>query len=256
MINQAMAHQFWSNADPLNDRLLLGGKGYGPAFDDPPRQIVGIVGDVHDNALNRDPRPTMYVPTAQINNLINALNNRIIPLAWVIRTRVEPHSLSAAIQQELREASGGLPVATIRSMDEVVTRSTRAADFNTLLLTIFAASAILLAAIGIYGLMAYSVQQRTQEIGIRLALGAAASDVRNMVIFQGMRLALVGVVIGLASAFGLTRLISSFLFGVKTHDPVVFTAVPLILTAVAFVAVWLPARRASSIDPLNALRHE
>jgi putative ABC transport system permease protein len=169
---------------------------------------------------------------------------------------VEPHSLSAPIQQELREASGGLPVATIRSMEEVVTRSTAAADFNTLLLTIFACSALLLAAIGIYGLMAYSVQQRTQEIGIRLALGAAGRDVRNMVIFQGIRLALVGVIIGVASAFGLTRLIASFLFGVKMHDPAVFVAVPLILTAVALVAVWLPARRASSIDPLNALRHE
>jgi putative ABC transport system permease protein len=255
IINETMARRFWAKGDPLNDRLIIG-KGVSAAFDEPARQIVGIAADVRDGGLNRDPDNVMYVPEAQLNDAVMALNTRITPLAWVLRTRVEPHSLATAVQNELRQSSGGLPVATIRTMDEVVARSTAASDFNTLLLTIFACSALLLAAIGIYGLMAYSVQQRTQEIGIRLALGAGTGDVRNMVIFQGMRLALAGVAIGIASAFGLTRLIATFLFGVKVYDPAVFTAVPILLCAVALFAVWLPARRASRVDPINALRYE
>jgi ABC-type antimicrobial peptide transport system permease subunit len=141
-------------------------------------------------------------------------------------------------------------------MDEIVTQSTARTDFNMLLLTIFAGSALLLAAIGIYGLMAYSVQQRTQEIGIRLALGAEPQNVRNMVIRQGMSVALVGVAIGVASAFGLTRFIASFLFGVAARDPMVFVAVPLLLSGVALLGVWLPARRAARVDPVIALRIE
>src|SRR5438874_7556935 len=143
-------------------------------------------------------------------------------MSWVIRTKIEPKSLSAGIQEQLRQTTG-LPVSDIRSMDEVVSLSTSRQRFNMLLMTIFGSSALLLAAIGIYGLMAYSVEQRTQEIGIRLALGAGLSHVRNMVVFQGMRLALVGVVIGIAAAFGLTRLISNLLFGVTPRDPAVFT---------------------------------
>jgi putative ABC transport system permease protein len=256
IINQAMAKQYWPKGDPLGDRLLIGGKAIGPAFIDPPRQIIGVVGDIHDGGLNRDPRPAMYIPQTQVNDSLTALDARIVPLAWIVKTQVEPHSLSAAIQRELRQSSSGLPVATIRTMDEVVVRSTAAARFNTLLLTIFGCSALLLASIGIYGLMAYSVQQRTQEIGIRMALGAGADRVRNMVVFQGMRLTLIGVVLGLGGAFALTRLIASLLFGVKAVDPMVFTTVPLLLTAVALFSIWLPARRAARIDPLDALRYE
>jgi ABC-type antimicrobial peptide transport system permease subunit len=123
-------------------------------------------------------------------------------------------------------------------------------------MTIFGGSALLLAAIGIYGLMAYSVEQRTQEIGIRLALGAESGDIRKMIVYQGMRLAVVGVVIGVASAFGLTRFIASFLFGVRAWDPVVFISIPILLTVVALCAVWFPAGRASRVDPVSALRYE
>jgi ABC-type antimicrobial peptide transport system permease subunit len=169
---------------------------------------------------------------------------------------VAPYSLSQPIREELQKASGGLPVAQIRSMEDVVSRSTARADFNMLLLTVFGCSALLLAAVGIYGLMAYTVQQRTQEIGIRMALGAGRSGVRNMIVLQGMRLVWAGAVLGLIAAFALTRLIASFLFGVKAWDPLVFISVPLILSAVALIAVWLPARRATRVDPMLALRYE
>ena len=165
-------------------------------------------------------------------------------------------SLSSTIQKELREATGGLPVAGVRTMEQTLSQSTAAEDFNTLVMTIFGCSALLLAAIGIYGLMAYSVAQRAHEIGIRMALGAESSRIRNMVVIQGLRLVLAGVASGLAAAFGLTRLLASLLFGVKAWDPLVFFVVPMILLSVALVAVWLPAMRASRVDPLYALRYE
>ena len=141
-------------------------------------------------------------------------------------------------------------------MEEVVSRSISRQRFNVLLMTVFGASALLLAAIGIYGLMAYSVAQRTREIGIRMALGAEAEQVRKMVVFQGMRLAVIGVAVGLVAAFALTRLMASFLFGVQARDPVVFVAMPVLLTVVSIAAVWFPARRASTVNPLIALRYE
>ena len=165
-------------------------------------------------------------------------------------------SVSSAIQEELREASGGLPVARARTMEEVLSRSTAAGDFNALVLTIFGGSALLLAAIGIYGLMAYSMTQRTQELGIRMALGAESSQIRNMVVLHGLRLALAGVVCGLAMALGLTRLIAGFLYGVQPWDPQVFIVVPVILVGVALIAVWWPAIRASRVDPMSAIRCE
>jgi putative ABC transport system permease protein len=220
-----------------------------------PRRIIGVVGDTRDGGLNNNPSPRMYIPQAQVPDAVNALNVRLSPIAWVVRTTVEPHTVSNAVQEQLRQSTG-LPVSDIRSMDEVVSLSTSRQRFNMLLMTVFGFSALLLAGIGIYGLMAYSVQQRTQEIGIRLALGAGESSVRRMVVFQGMILALVGVVIGIASALGLTRFIASFLYGVQAWDPVVFVSIPVLLTAVALAAVWLPARRASRVDPLTALRYE
>ena len=152
IINQAMVRQFWPQGDPLTDQLTIG-QGAGPAFREGPRQIIGIVSDVHNGALDQEPQPTMYIPQAQVSDGVTALNARLAPLTWVVRTRPEPHTLSVAIQKELRDASGGLPVARIRSMDEIVVQATARQDFNMLLLTIFGCAAMLLAAIGVYALM-------------------------------------------------------------------------------------------------------
>ena len=184
IINQAMAKRYWPTGDPLADRITIG-RGLGPRMELAGRQIVGIAGDARDAGLNRDPQPIMYVPWAQMPDAHSANLLDITPIAWIVRTRGEPMTLSTAIQKELRLASAGLPVARPRTMDEIVVRSTARSDFNMILLTTFAVSALLLAAIGIYGVMAYSVQQQTQDIGIRLALGAASNTVRNMVIRQG-----------------------------------------------------------------------
>ncbi|HEX7359481.1 MAG TPA: ABC transporter permease [Bryobacteraceae bacterium] len=255
IINQALAKQLWPKSDPLRDRIIIG-RGLGPEFDARAKQIVGIVGDVHDGGLNRKPRPNMYVPVSQVTDGETALIARIGPLNWIVRTRGNPYALRAPIEKALRQASGGLPVAHVQTMDHIVIQSTARQDFNMLLLTVFGAAALLLAAIGIYGLMSYSVQQRTQELGIRMALGAQAGDVRNLVMWQGMRVAIVGVLIGTGASFGLTRLIASLLFGVQSWDPVVFVCVPILLALIALFAVWLPARRAARIDPAVALRYE
>ncbi|HEY7498856.1 MAG TPA: ABC transporter permease [Vicinamibacterales bacterium] len=255
IINEAMARQFWQNGDPLNDRLVIGRSVMREFSTEPERQIVGIVGDVRNGSLDSEPGPMMYVPQAQLPDAANALNVGLTPIAWVVRTQVEPFSVSQAVQEQLRQASG-LPVSQVRTMSEVVSLSTSRQQFNMWLMTAFGACALLLAAIGIYGLMAYAVQQRTQEIGIRLALGAPAHKVKNMVVVQGMTLAIVGVIVGLGLAYYLARFIATSLYGVQQHDKLVFIGVPLLLAFVALIAVWLPARRASRIDPIIALRAE
>jgi len=255
IINEAMARQFWPHGDPLSDRVVIGA-GMGPVFVEPPRQVIGVVGDTRDGGLNQDPGPTMYIPVAQMPDKVTELNSRIAPLWWIVRTRMEPHTLTAAVTSAIREATGGLPVAHIRSMDEIVVLTTSRERFNMLLLTVFGTSALLMAAIGIYGLMAYSVQQRTPELGVRMALGAPASNIRNMVIRQGMLLAGIGLVIGIGGAFWLTKFLTGFLFGVKTWDPTAFVLTPIFLCVVALVAVWVPARKATRIDPISALRFE
>jgi putative ABC transport system permease protein len=255
LINETMAKKFWPKEDPIGQQIIIG-KGVGPEFDEPPRQIIGIVGDTHNNGLDQEPLPLMIVPQAQVTDGMTALTAGMRPITWVVRTHTEPHEFISAVSEQLRQASGGFPVAQVRSMDEVLARSTARESFNMLLLSIFGAAALVLASIGIYGLMAYSVQQRTQEMGIRMALGADRNRIRNLVVWQGMRLTIAGVVVGVCAAFGLTRLIASFLFGVKSWDPIVFVTVPVILAAVALLAVWLPATRASRLDPIEALRVE
>ena len=255
IINQTFANKFFPKQNPLGQQLLIG-KGVGPQFAEGPRQIIGVFADTHDGGLNRDPNELMIVPSAQVTDGMTKLNSAIQPMIWVVRTHGDPHQYISAITQQLRLASGGFPVARVRPMSEIVVESTARQDFNMLLLTIFGGVALILAAIGIYGLMAYSVQQRTQEMGIRMALGADRKRIRDLVVWQGMRLAIVGVVLGIAAAFGLTRLLASFLFSVKSWDPLVFVTVPVILCAVALLAVWFPATRASRLDPQQALRIE
>ncbi|HXA68586.1 MAG TPA: ABC transporter permease [Bryobacteraceae bacterium] len=255
IINDAMAKRYWTSSDPLRDQIIIGGGTMRELAAEQPRQIIGVVTDSRDRALNGDPVPKMFVPQAQLTDQMNALIYRLNPMAWVVRTRGQPYSLSTAIQEQLRQVSG-LPVSDIRSMNEVVTLSISRQRFNMLLMTIFGISALVLAAIGVYGLMAYSVEQRTQEIGIRLALGAETSAVRNMVVLQGMALVLIGVAIGMGSALGLTRFLAAFLFGVNERDPIAFTLIPIALALIALVAIWLPAIRASRLDPIQALRYE
>jgi predicted permease len=255
IINEAMAREYWPKADPMADRIVIGKGGMREFDSEGERQIVGVVADTRLNGLDSDAQPQMWIPQTQIPDAANALNVGLTPISWIVRTRMPSQSLRSVIEDQLRQATG-LPVSDVRSMDEIVSRSVSRQRFNMWVMTVFGACALLLAAIGIYGLMAYSVAQRTQEIGIRLALGAPVSRVRRMVVTQGMALALVGVALGLAAAFGLARLITSFLFGVTAKDPFVFAGVPVLLAAVAFVAVWLPARRASRVDPLVALRYQ
>jgi len=256
VINERMAQQYWKDGDPLGQRIAIGrGGGMKEFKDEPVRQIVGIVGDIRSEGLDTKPRPIMYVPQAQLPDAENTFFFRLLPLAWVVRTQGQPHALVPAIREQLRYATG-LPVTDVASMDEVVWGQTARQRFAILLMAVFGSAALLLAAIGIYGLMAYTVEQRRREIGIRLALGAGASQVRNMVVRQGISLALAGVVAGLGAAWGLARLIANFLFGVRVHDPMVFFAVPVVLCIVALAAVYAPANRASRVNPIDSLRYE
>jgi predicted permease len=251
IINERMAREFWKDGDPLKDRIVIG-KGLMKAFDDEPvRQIIGIVGDTR-RQLNADPDPMMYVPQAQIPDAMIPMFARAA--VWLVRTQPGSQAVPA-IQEQLRQATG-VPAANVRSMDEVVKLSTARERFSMLVMAIFGAVALLLAAVGIYGLMTYIVEQRTHEIGIRLALGAEATKVRKMVVREGMTLALAGIGLGLGAAWALSRTLESLLFEVKSRDPMVFTAVPILLTAVALTAVWMPALRASKVDPIDALRCE
>jgi putative ABC transport system permease protein len=254
IINKAMARQYWPNGDPLKDRIQIGAGG--PPMEAGPRDIVGIVGDTRDAGVSRDPFPTMYIPIAQMPNALTALNFQVAPLWWIVRSHVNASTLRAPVEAALRDASGGLPIARVRTMEEVGVRDTARQRFDMLLLIIFGAAGLLMASIGVYGVMSYSVQRRTQELGVRMALGAQTSNLRNMVIGQGMMLAAAGLVLGLCGAFWLTRFLTSLLFGIKAWDPIAFIVTPLLLSAVALLAVWIPAQRATRVDPMTALRLE
>ncbi|HTB17741.1 MAG TPA: ABC transporter permease, partial [Bryobacteraceae bacterium] len=255
IINQAFARKYWPKGDPVGQRITIG-KGLGPEFEEPARQIIAIVGNVRETGLKGVDEPVMYIPQSQVTDGLMKLANSVIPLSWIIQTAGDPSALSAGIQHEIRSVDNQLAASRIRTMQQVVSESTARQNFNMLLLTIFAGLALLLAAIGIYGLMSYTVEQRTQEIGIRMALGASRGDMLRLVVRQGMLLTGIGVVIGLAASFGLNRLLANLLFGVKTTDPVTYLAVAAILVSVALLACYVPARRATKIDPLVALRYE
>jgi len=251
-----MARRWWPDGDPLNDQLIIG-RGVRPDYDvDPIRQIVGITGDIRDLGLNRIPRPGMYVPVAQVPDGVTALNVRLLPIVWIARTNAEPRALAPVIEKELQDVSGGLPVARIRSMDEVVSESTARIRFEMLLMSMFAAVSLVLAAVGVYGLMAYSVEQQTHDIGIRLALGARPEQIRQMILREGLVLAILGIVIGTLASFAFARVLAGVLFGVSPRDPAIFASVALCLAIVSLLAILRPAIRAAGLTPMTALRYE
>lgn len=253
IINQAMARQYWPDSDPLKDRILID-TGLRPALVDSIRQVVGIVADTHDDGPNSEAAPMMYVPITQIPDQETAMESRWAPLWWFVRTRTDPHGLTRSIAGALRVASGGLPVGRIRTMEELEARNIARQRLNMLLLSVFGLAGLLMAAIGIYGVMSYSVQQRTQELGVRMAVGAKASKLRNMVLRQGMTLTLIGVLIGTVGALWLTHFLAGFLFEVKPLDPMSFIAAPVVLFAVSLFSTWVAAMRATRVNPSIALR--
>ena len=255
VINDAMAKKYWPKEEALG-RIVVIGRGLGPQFEEGPREIVGIAGNVTETGLARHGQSVMYVPQSQMPDGLTELSAGVVPLAWVVRTAGDPLTFRTVVEREMRTVDAALPVARLRTVVEIVSQSLARQNFNTLLLTLFAAIAMLLAAIGIYGLISYGVEQRMQEIGIRVALGAARGDVLRMIVIQGAKLAAVGVAAGLAAAFGLTRFLASLLYGVKAADPMTFAGVALAIVPVALAASYIPALRAAAVDPNQALRHE
>ena len=256
IINEAMGRKFWPKLNPVGQSILIG-PGLGPQLDQGATEIVGVVGDVHDR-LDADPPPTMYQVWSNVPDGGIRLMSQLYPASIAVRTKtgVAPVSVSQAVEEALLARDTQLPATKVETMEQVMLESTVQENFDLLLLSIFAASALLLAAVGIFGVTSYTVQQRTHEIGIRVALGAQKHDVFMLVVRQGMTGALAGVGVGLAGALALTRFLTSMLFGVKPADPLTFVVVALILTAVALLAAYIPARRATKVHPMEALRYE
>ncbi len=255
IVNEAFAKKYFPNQDPLGQQMLIG-KGLGKDFEEPAREIVGIVGSVTEIGLGNGKVPVMYIPEAQITDGMTRLAGSLVPLSWVVRTQADPLSAATSVRREFESLDAQLAPSKFLTMDKVIADSTTRENFNVLLMSVFALVALSLAAVGIYGLMSYAVEQRTQEIGIRMALGANQGKILRMILGQSMRLAAIGAVVGLAAAYGLTRLIGGLLFGLKSADPLTYCVVVVILSAVALFAAFVPARRATRVDPMLALRQE
>jgi putative ABC transport system permease protein len=255
MINETMAKRYWPHQDELGQQILIG-KGLGSKFEDKPRTIIGVFADTRDDDLAQVPVPTMVIPDAQAPAGIVDLMSEFSPLWWMVRTEVEPHQLIPAISQRLRYASRGRPVGNVRTMDDMLAESIATQNFDRLLLSIFAGTALLLATVGVYGVMAYSVAQRTREVGVRMALGAGRGNVRSMILREGLMKGSLGVISGLGASFFLTRLLATLLFGVSSHDGAVFVTAALILELIIAITTFLPAQRAAGLDPASALRFE
>jgi putative ABC transport system permease protein len=245
IINEAYAERFFPNEDPIGKRIRPGmsvepGK-------KPWREVVGVVGNVRYRGLNKDFAPEYYVPESQMP---------LDSMTLVVKTASDPHGIVSAVREEVRNMDKDLPLYNIQTMDEYLSAAVAQPRLTTLLLVIFAGLALALTAIGLYGVMSYSVAQRTHEIGIRMALGARPTDVLRLVVKQGMTLAGLGVGIGLVGAFFATRVMASLLFGISAKDPLTFAAIALIIAAVALAACFVPARRATKVDPMVALRYE
>jgi putative ABC transport system permease protein len=249
VIDEALARRYWPNESPVGAHIK---------FENEPTprelEVVGVVGNVKHFGLDEEPLATLYAPFYQMpENLVPVWASRI---NLVTRTSSDPMTLSAAIRREVQDVDKNVPASNVRTMGQFLSASVAPRRFNLLLLTVFAAAALLLTTSGIYAVISYSVVQRTQEIGLRMALGAQRSDVLKVVVGQGLKLVLIGVVTGLAGAFAFSRLISSLLFGVSSVDPITFAVMPVLLIGVALLASYNPARRATKIDPVIALRAE
>jgi len=240
VINRTLARQFFPNEDPIGKVLAI-------QWGKWPYEIIGEVEDVHQQSLDKDVKAEVFLCNLQ---------EPTGPVYLVARTHGDPRLLAKAIQAEIHSLDRDIPISDVKTMDEYVAAAVAAPRFNTILLGGFAALALLLAAVGIFGVISYSVAQRTQEIGIRRALGAGTGSVMRLVVAQGMGLAAIGIAIGLVGALAATRLLQTLLFGVTPTDPVTFGGVAVVLSAVAFVASYWPARRAARVDPMEALRHE
>jgi predicted permease len=246
IVNERFAEKFFPGQNVIGKRITPGFAA--DESGEKVREIIGVVGNVKHLALKNEDSPEMYVPHAQIPFSIMSL---------VVRTNVsDPAALTSAVRKELAALDAAVPLRSIRVFDEYISRSLARPRFNALLLSIFAGVALLLTAIGIYGVMAYSVAQRTNEIGIRIALGAAQSSIFRLIVGQAMALVGISVLIGIAGAFAATRLLSSMLFNVGAWDPLTFGSIVVLISVVAFLAAWLPARRASRVNPIIALRAE
>ena len=248
IVNETLANRFFPNGDAIGAQIKVDDNNTGPR----PLEIVGVVGDVKHVSLEDNPTIDIYLAFAQVHK--DSVGGLINSQYWVLRSTTSPQLLEAAIRRELRSVDAEVASASIRTMDSYLSDSVAPRRFNLRLLTIFSVAALLLAATGIYGLISYSVAQRTPEIGIRLALGATRKNIFRMILGQGLRLVLVGLVLGIVGAFALTRLIRSLMFGVTPSDPPTFIAVSLLLIVITLAAGGLPALRATKLDPLRALR--
>jgi putative ABC transport system permease protein len=245
IIDETLARLYWPNENPTGKRLTI-------QPEDRPREIVGVAGSVRNYGLGRSPKPQIYIP---YNQRIQSTN--LVPFEYLtLRTATDPASMTQAVKKEIQEVDRDIAISEIKPMNELLDEAIADRRFSALLMEIFSILALILAAVGIYGVMAYSVSQRTHEIGIRMALGAQSSDILKLVVGQGMILTLIGLIIGLTGAFVLTRLMSSLLYGVSATDPFTFIAISLLLAGVALVASYIPARRAMKVDPMVALRYE
>jgi putative ABC transport system permease protein len=251
VVNEAFARSFLGTRDPLGRRLT-----FGSPTDDPEwREIVGLVGDVHHDGLTTPAQPEVYVPALQLSADFWSIFVPL-PISFVVRSDLPAASLATAIKAAVHDVDPEQPVSALRPVGQLVSDSVARYRFSMLLLAFFGGLALTLAAIGVYGVMAYTVSQRTRELGIRLALGARAGSVRGLVLRQGLAMALAGIVLGLAGSLALTRLLTTQLFGVSPTDPVVITTVALALAAVSLLACLIPAVRATRVDPIEALRSE
>jgi putative ABC transport system permease protein len=247
IINETMARQYWPGESALGKRIKFGQE-QGP---DPWRTIVGVVADVRQMGLDAPVKAETYFPYKQISTHLFYK-----PRDLVVRTVGDPLALVPAVRREVHAVDPDQPLSNIATMEQVLGQETGSRRLGMVLLAGFAGLALVLSALGIYGVLAYFVTQHVPEIGVRLALGARPRDILGLVLRQGMSLALVGVGLGLAAAFVLTRLMASLLFGVSATDPLTFAAIALLLTLVAFLACYVPARRATKVDPMVALRYE